>query len=834
MKDWLLRAKAGVALGALAVFMPCEAAAFDADAATLAPIGLLALAAGAAGVGALRLRRRLAASAVHTARVEAELGALSAALVQAPAASYRWSAVDGTERFEPGAADLLPGLPPTATFSEILAAFVPGDRAAIEADVRRLRTAGTEFNRITALADGRTTIDVTGRRAAAANGRGTLDVVWFSDATRRTAALSEAESLRAERDRLRAMLDALPVPVWRRRASDLSLVDCNKAFADAVDGTVETVLAEQRELTSGALAERGRSLAERALGTGTAQCESHHVVMNGARHYVEITERPVAGRGRDLVGYARDLTEVEAAHRELARHIAAHADVLENVATAIAIYGPDTRLKFFNTAFGLLWRLEEDWLSLEPTLDEVLERLRERRRIPEQADFRAFKKQQLAMFTSLIEPQEELLHLPDDRTLRLVVSPHPFGGLTFVYEDVTDKLALERSYNTLIEVQRETLDNLYEGIAVFGSDGRLKLSNPAYGEIWKLSSEDLSGEPHVSEIVEKTRAFFDDGEDWNKLKARIISRVTAYTLASGQLERRDGSVLQVATVPLPDGNVLLSYLDVTDSTRVQRALRERNEALETAGRLKSEFIANVSYELRTPLNAIIGFAEILTNQYFGELNPRQLDYSRGILDSSHRLLSLINDILDLATIEAGYMTLETEPVDIHSLMASVLALTRERARKQNLNLEFDCPHDLGTIPADERRLKQALFNLISNAIKFTPAGGTIRLVARRTEEGEVALTVADTGVGIAREQQARVFEKFERGNPQARQSGAGLGLSLVKSFVELHGGRVEMTSSPGEGTVVTCYLPAFHGNGAAGEAELSARAAPTIRDARAV
>jgi signal transduction histidine kinase len=239
---------------------------------------------------------------------------------------------------------------------------------------------------------------------------------------------------------------------------------------------------------------------------------------------------------------------------------------------------------------------------------------------------------------------------------------------------------------------------------------------------------------------------------------------------------------------------------------VQRALRERNEALETAGRLKSEFIANVSYELRTPLNAIIGFAEILTNQYFGELNPRQLDYSRGILDSSHRLLQLINDILDLATIEAGYMMLETEHIDIHSLMASVLALTRERARKQNLNLEFECAHDLGTLTADERRLKQALFNLISNAIKFTPSGGTIRLEAHR-EGDEIALVVSDNGSGIPSEQQARVFEKFERGNPQARQSGAGLGLSLVKSFVELHGGRVEMKSEAGTGTTVTLYLP---------------------------
>jgi signal transduction histidine kinase len=204
----------------------------------------------------------------------------------------------------------------------------------------------------------------------------------------------------------------------------------------------------------------------------------------------------------------------------------------------------------------------------------------------------------------------------------------------------------------------------------------------------------------------------------------------------------------------------------------------------------------------------MGFSEILTSQYFGELNPRQLDYSNGILDSSHRLLSLINDILDLATIEAGYMTLETQEIDIHAMMTSILALARERARKQNLALHFDCPIEIGTMVGDERRLKQALFNLISNALKFTPPGGTVTLGARRVGD-ELLLTVADTGVGVPPEDQQRIFDKFERGNPQARQSGPGLGLSLVKSFIELHGGRVELDSRPGSGTTVTCRVSAI-------------------------
>jgi len=582
---------------------------------------------------------------------------------------------------------------------------------------------------------------------------------------------------------LRKMLDAVPMPVWQRRP-DFTLVDCNRAYADALDTTVELALAEGRELASGA-----------------RPGESRHVVIGGSRRLFEIGEMNCATGG--AIGFAVDRTDLETAEAELRRHINAHAEVLEGVGTSIAIYGPDKRLRFFNTAFASMWGLAEDWLAAEPSFGDVLERLRERRCLPEVVDFRAFKCERARMFTSLIEPQQELMHLPDGRTLLLSVSPHPFGGLTFVHEDVTDRLALERSCNTLTQVRRATLDHLFEGIAVYGSDGRLKLHNPAYLAIWALSEDDVAGEPHVGEIVEKTRAFLDDGGDWMAMKQRVVAKVTSHALASGPLYRNDGSMLQEGMVPLPDGNMLLTYLDVTDTSRVERALRERNEALVTAGRLKSEFIANVSHELRTPLNAVIGFAEILNNQYFGDLNSRQLEYSRGILASSHQLIKLINDILDLATIEAGYMVLETGRVEVSEMLQAVLTLTCERARNRDLEIELHCPLDIGSVAADERRLKQALFNLISNSIKFTPPGGAISIEAER-REGELLLIVADTGIGIPQSEQARVLEKFERGT---EQSGAGLGLSLVKSLIELHGGTVTIESATGRGTRIICRLP---------------------------
>jgi len=252
---------------------------------------------------------------------------------------------------------------------------------------------------------------------------------------------------------------------------------------------------------------------------------------------------------------------------------------------------------------------------------------------------------------------------------------------------------------------------------------------------------------------------------------------------------------------------MLSYIDVTDSMRVENALRERTEALEAADRLKTEFISNVSYELRTPLNTITGFTEILANQYFGALNPRQMEYCQGISASAERLLNIINDILDLASLEAGRLTLERAPVDLKLLVDGVAKLMGEWANSRLLTISVDCRADVGRAEIDERRMRQALCNLVSNAIKFTPPGGQIVLSGRIAED-HAELAVRDTGVGIAPHDQERVFREFERGsNREAQRAGAGLGLSLVKRFVELHGGTVAITSNPGEGTTVVCRLP---------------------------
>jgi signal transduction histidine kinase len=235
-------------------------------------------------------------------------------------------------------------------------------------------------------------------------------------------------------------------------------------------------------------------------------------------------------------------------------------------------------------------------------------------------------------------------------------------------------------------------------------------------------------------------------------------------------------------------------------------LKERNEALEAADRLKSDFIQHVSYELRTPLTNIIGQAEILANETFGKLNAKQREYMDDILSSSEALRALINDILDLATVDAGIMSLDIQETDIRSLLASSAEGLRDRLGEQKIDLDFEVPHDIGSFHVDPQRLRQILFNLLSNAIRFSNAGGHIHVTARK-KAGFVTFTVTDDGLGIPKEILPTIFQPFETHATQGRRGGAGLGLSIVKSLVELHGGNVEIRSQEGKGTTAIARLP---------------------------
>jgi signal transduction histidine kinase len=596
----------------------------------------------------------------------------------------------------------------------------------------------------------------------------------------------------------RTLLNALPMPAWFRGA-DGRLEWVNEAYVKAVDaGSGAEVRERQIEL----LETRQREAVKTALDKGAAYRDRVHLISEGARKAHDVVILPLDGAA---VGAAIDVAALETAQGELVRHVAAYERTLDRVATGVAIFGPDQRLAFFNEAYRKLWLLDADWLASKPSDGEILDRLRELSRLPEVGNYRDWRSKILAGYRTGGE-YDDWWHLLDGRTIHVVSAQRPDGGLTYLYDDVTERFALESRYNALIDAQRETLDNLKEGVAVFATDGRLKLFNSAFAQIWRLSRSTLGEGPHIDEIIAQCVGLYDDMPTWAGISRAVTGISDRRQPLAAQMTRSDQAVIDFAVSPLPDGATLITFVNVTDTKRYEQTLIERNDALVAADRLKNQFISHVSYELRTPLTNIIGFGELLSSPRTGELNSKQREYLSDIAASSRTLLAIINDILDLATIDAGALELKLAPVKVAAVIDTAVLGIRDRASRARLNLDISVAEDAQEFIADESRVRQVLYNLLSNAIGFSRPGGTIGIKAWR-DAGMTAFMIEDSGVGIPKEQQSRVLERFESRSQGSKHRGAGLGLSIVKSLVELHGGSMSLESEPGRGTRVTVRFP---------------------------
>ncbi len=605
------------------------------------------------------------------------------------------------------------------------------------------------------------------------------------------------DELAANSEALRSLIEELPSPIWARDTNG-QLVLANKAYAAAVEAR------DVKDAVSRNLEFFDRNVRDdliRTLVGGTPFNGRIHAIAAGARRSFDVLAVPGP---HGSAGIAVDVSEVESLRAEMDRVVEAHRRSLDQLATGVAIYGADRTLIFYNAAFRTLWDLDAEFLESQPSDGAVLDRLRSTRKLPEEQDFRQWKAQLHEAYRD-VEPKEHMWHLPGGRALRVVTTPNPDGGITYLFEDVSERLDLARRYDALIKVQSETLDHFAEAVAVFGSDGRLRLFNPAFTKIWKLQPEALAERPHVEAVIAWCQAQHDDPSLWNALRGAVTA-IDQRSPVTGPLNRRDGTSLICASLPLPDGATMVTFRDVTDSVNVERALRERNEALEDSNRIKVNFVRHVSYELRSPLTNIVGFMHFLSDPAFGPLTDKQREYLGYMSVSTNALLALTKNILDLATIEAGAMNMTLGMVDIEKIMQSASEGIQDRVISKNLTLAIEAPNGIGAFEADESRVRQVLFNLLSNAAGFSPSGGTITLAAKRRTDA-IVFTVSDNGPGIPPEVQGKVFDWFETHSLGSDHRGSGLGLSLVRSFVELHGGTVALTSAVGQGTVVTCTFP---------------------------
>ena len=763
---------AGCAVPALATLSsPALASPFDTAPTPLITLGALALALAAAlgasaQVDVLRgLKRRLGLAA---ASARAEIGTCEALLAAARDPVLAWSSKDGPPHSFGGAETI------------VESCFAGPDAMKLADALDALSQKGTPFQFVARDELGRA-VTLRGRAV------GGMAAIWVE---------TNGEK---ERIDFRGLLDAIPVPVWARDRTH-ALIWGNNSFLAAVgQPNVDAAIVAQA-----ALDRSDPDLAAAASRENRPIESRRFAVVGGQRRALALTHAPLPDG--TVAGAAIDTTDLANVEARLQQHIDAHADTLDKLATAVSIFDRERKLTFYNGAFARLWNLPESWLDLHPKDEEILDRLRDTRKLPEQRDWLAWKRRRLALYEEgggYIP--EDLWYLPGGKTLRVVAQPHPFGGLTFLYEDVTEKLALESSYNTLAKVQTATLDTLSEAVAVFGPDAKLKLHNAAFARLWELTESDLAGEPHVQKIAEAFIARFGDAALWQQFAISIASG-TERSKNWGYIERSDAKALALSFAALPDGATLITFDDVTDRFRVESALRDRAEALEAADRLKSDFVHHASFLFRDPLNAVHGFATLLAKGQAGSLSPRQAEYVRDILAASDTLADVTSDILDLALIDSGAMRLELVELDLNDLLARVADTLRKHAESLDIAFRRNWEPRIGRIVADGRRLKQVVFNLLSNAFKYTPRGGMVTLSAEIVDD-DVRIEVVDSGPGIAPEVKANVFDHFAAKGRSGRPAGAGLGLALVNRFIELHDGWVEIESIADHGTIVRCHIP---------------------------
>lgn len=489
------------------------------------------------------------------------------------------------------------------------------------------------------------------------------------------------------------------------------------------------------------------------------------------------------------------------------------AGIIDAIATPIAIFDKKRRLRHFNKAYSAFWDLDPEWLKTGVSEPAILDRLRTQSQLPSEVDYRAWRSKHLGAYT-LKESREEPWYLPDGRALNVIAVPAASGGgVIYIFEEITEQLALESRYNGLIHVQSETLSALSEGVAVFGTNGRLTLHNPRLSMLWKLPMKELGQHPHIDQVAEAcAKAMPEDGGTiWRDLKRGIIDLNPTRTDTSGRLTRADGRLIDYAIVRLPDGQTMMTFVDVTESASYQRILRERNDALVTADRLKDAFVQNVSYELRSPLTSIIGFADLLASGSAGDLNEKQRSYTNYIRASSETLGVLIDNILDLATIDAGVAELRLEPQDIAKLVerarAGLASTMSAGGGGEAPALIIDIADNLPSFIADGTRIVQVLYNLLSNATRYSAPGAEVRLSVT-SQAGRIVFTVEDEGMGIPDEMKAVMHQQFEKPQLEGRQHSAGMGLAIVKTFVNLHGGTVSLERREPKGTRVIVSIPA--------------------------
>lgn len=681
----------------------------------------------------------------------------------------------------------------------------PADAEALLADIEVTQKSGRAFSRPVQAQGSQRRLMVRGM-AEGTNGSARL---WFFDATDSQTEIAqlgeEVARLTKAFGALAGLIEASPFPMWHR-GRDLRLTLVNTAYVTAVEGRdAADVIDRGLELVEASGGRTPFAMAAAAREAEQVMSRTVPATISGERRMMRIVDVPIGEAG--VAGFAIDIEETEQMRAAFERFVGAQRNMLDRLSAGVCQFGADRSLVFCNQPFQRLFAMKTEWLADRPEFDRVLERMREANRLPDVRDFPGWKDERRNWFVSGEGATEESWILPEGTHLRVVAQPSPDGGLLLIFEDRTEQIKLESSRDTLLRVRTATFNNLFEAVAVFGGDGRLNLWNDRFKEIWGFEESFLVTHPRIDKLAQLAGHKLASPARARALPVLVRLSTADRQQRAGRVRLRDGRHFEYAAVPLPDGNALFTMLDISDSKRIEQALRDRNEALESADRLKTAFVANMSYELRTPLTSIGGFAEMLNEGYAGPLVATARDYVGAILDSVSRLSGLIDDVLDLTQEGVGGVPMTHEPVELDRLATALAAEEQGAMQARNITFAVEIDPSVGIITGDAKRLRRAIDHMVRNAMALTADGGRI-LLHGSGDASRARIVVSDNGRGMSAAEQERAFDRFSRAMRVPDGDDAfGLGLPLARQYVEAHGGTLTLYSEPGEGTVLTMDIP---------------------------
>jgi signal transduction histidine kinase len=734
---------------------------------------------------------------------------LSALLALAPALAMVVRA-DGRLELPDRLADWIGLSPPPRFLADMVtpgAGLTSEDAATLNDAVTAAQKAGEPFTLAIRPQGSSRTLTVQGQRAPREVGGGGSVIVWFFDATESQARIGELLGQTAQLTdafgALKGLIEAAPLPMWYR-GPDLRLAMVNSAYVRAVEGQdARDVVSRGVELIEGSGAGGPLANAGRARDTDRPAIANAPATIAGARKMLRVHDVPLPTPPGGVAGFAIDIDELEQARGGIKRFAEAQRAMLDRLSAGVAQFGGDRSLTFCNEPFQRMFGMRGEWVADRPEFDRVLERMREANRVPEVRDFPGWKAERRDWFLAAAGAIEESWTLPGGVHLRVVGHPLPDGGLLLIFEDRTEQVQLASARDTLLRVRTATFDNLFEALGVFAGDGRLQMWNDKFRQIWGFDEDFLATHPRVDSLVVEGSTMLAQPSRAGVIAELVRSAAVARTQRAGRVAFADGRHFEFAGVPLPDGNALFTMLDISDSRRAEQALRDRNEALEAADRIKTAFVANMSYELRTPLTSIQGFAEMMGEGYAGKLPKQADDYVGAILESVARLSALVDDVLDLAE---GEQQIERRDVDLETLAYAAAEAVAPAAKRKSLDFAIEVAPSTGMVRGDAKKLREMIEHLLRHAVAGVGDQGRV-LLHTDGDTNRARIVVSDDGAGMDQAAVDSAFDRFAEPAIQDESRALGLGLPLAKQFAEAHGGTIQLLSEAGAGTLITVELP---------------------------